>query len=421
MVNKLITLGRKKRIWLTGIILLALIGLSTFPVPGASWPRYDGAPWKKDVQTCGEGDWGNLWYEPSIIELPPDRIRVLPFAQQVTSWYLPTRKSLELAATLESCGLNVTQQRDLLLTLTPAPDGIGSLLTPPESLILSLSPDIRSRLYGVLGRSPQNDAQVSPFRFNGDATQDWLEGADLEAGVTTLIRSLIYRHGNTQYFSDMATLLNRYPSSAVYSNVFHVLSREATLVARVHVFPDDDVDALASYWGVPHREDEVRTLIKTLQGTEACRDVPVSMLLPPFARDRLYRYWHEGDPEFASCHYTAMNFLNENADGRFTNLTEVATTLARDYVEVTGNYRLGDIILLMKNANEAIHSCNFVADQIVFTRNGGNQAKPWMFTTLNALVDYYSYPDPVHIKVMRRRDLIPRFAAGNSQFHQMHN
>jgi hypothetical protein len=206
-------------------------------------------------------------------------------------------------------------------------------------------------------------------------------------------------------FSDLNLVLERYPSACVYSNLFSVLSRQSTLVARVRVLPEDDVDALARYWGVPHRETEVRTLMKTLQGTDTCRDVPVSMLLPGFARDRIYRYWHEGDPEFASCHYTAMNFLNEGADGRFTNLTEVAKTLANDYVEVRTDFKLGDVILLMKNEAEAIHSCNYIAGGIVFTRNGGSFAQPWMLTTLDALVDFYSYPDAVQVKVMRRRDL----------------
>ena len=257
----------------------------------------------------------------------------------------------------------------------------------------------------MLGHYAQNDAYVWPFRFSGDPSVDWFKGSDLDPKVIELVRSLVYHEGKSQMFSDLDLVLERYPSATVYSNLFCTLSRQSTLVARVRVLPGDDVDALAHYWGYPNREDEVRTLMKTDQGTDDCRDVPVSMLLPGFARDRIYRYWHEGDPEFASCHYTAFNFLNENADGRFTNLTEVAHTLERDYVEVKQDFRLGDVILLMKNETEAIHSCNYVAGGIVFTHNGGSFSQPWMLTTLDALVDFYSYPDPVHIKVMRRRDL----------------
>ena len=31
---------------------------------------------------------------------------------------------------------------------------------------------------------------------------------------------------------------------------------------------------------------------------------------------------------------------------------------------------------------------------------------PWMLTTLDALLDFYSWQEPVHLKIMRRRDLV---------------
>jgi len=289
--------------------------------------------------------------------------------------------------------------------MSPAPDGVGRLLHPSGDFLLSLSEPVRRKLYGILGKYSQNELCMWPFRFSGDASEDWFKGESLDAEVVDLVKSLMYHEGECEMFSDLNFVLERYPSMNVYSNLFAILTRQSTLVARVRVLPEDDVDALARYWGYPNRETEVRTLMKTLQGTDDCRDVPVSMLLPGFARDRIYRYWHEGDPEFANCHYTAMNFLNEKADGRFTNLTEVAHTLERDYVEVTKDFRLGDVVLLMKNENDAIHSCNYVAGGMVFTHNGGSFAQPWMLATLAAVVDFYSYPDPVQVKVMRRRDL----------------
>jgi len=44
-----------------------------------------------------------------------------------------------------------------------------------------------------------------------------------------------------------------------------------------------------------------------------------------------------------------------------------------------------------KSETELIHSCNYIADGIVFTRNGGSLEQPWMLTKLDAVVDYYSY------------------------------
>lgn len=383
-----------------GVVVVA------FGFDGLSTPFLHWTMGKPDFHSCETGAWGRLWYETSVIEIPPDRIQVEGIKPEPVKWYFAASSSAELVATLQACDLDASQIRDLVATLSPAVDGGGIILHPPEEFILSLSDSVRRKLYGFLGQNARNNAYVWPFRFCGTGKADWFEGANVDPKVVELVRSLIYHQGESQMFSDMDIVLKHYPSAAVYSNLFHVLSRESTLVARVRVMPEDDVDALARYWGVPNRQDDVRTLMKTLQGTENCRDVPVSMLLPGFAKNRIYRYWHQGDPDFASCHYTSMNFLNQHADAKYTNLTVVAKTLASDYVEVNRDFRLGDIVLLMKNENEAIHSCNYVAEGIVFTRNGGSFAQPWMLTKLEAVVDFYSYPDPVHVKVMRRRDLI---------------
>ena len=104
-----------------------------------------------------------------------------------------------------------------------------------------------------------------------------------------------------------------------------------------------------------------------------------------------------------------MNFFSDKPDARFTNLTEVARSLDQDYVEVKREFQLGDVILLMKTGSDAIHSCNYVADRLVFTKNGGSMAQPWILARLDDIVDFYSYPDPVvSVKIMRRRDLMNR-------------
>lgn len=364
------------------------------------------APRGKDTHMCAPGIWGRVWFERSLIEIPPDRIQIQSVNPKPVKWYIEANSSAELVAILRTCGLEEGQVQELLLTMVRATNGVGRILSPSTELVLSLGETVRLKLYTVLGRYSQNEAEAAPFRFSGATVSDWLDDAKVDPDVVKMVRTLIYHQGQSQMFSDMDLVLSRFPSVSVYSNLFMTLARESTLVARVRVMPGDDVDELARYWGAPNRESEVRTLLKTMQNTENCRNVPVSLLLPPFARDRIYRYWHAGDPDFANCHYTAMNFFNQVADARFTDLKEVAQTLARDYSEVQdGNYRLGDVILLMKSETEAIHSCNYVADRIVFTRNGGSMAQPWMLTTLDALVDFYSYPDPVRIKVMRRRDL----------------
>ena len=68
------------------------------------------------------------------------------------------------------------------------------------------------------------------------------------------------------------------------------------------------------------------------------------VLLPYFARDRLYRFQNREDPEGSTCHCSAMNFFNEAPDLRFTNTMEIFHSLKEDYVEVTEEFQLGDVV-----------------------------------------------------------------------------
>jgi hypothetical protein len=67
--------------------------------------------------------------------------------------------------------------------------------------------------------------------------------------------------------------------------------------------------------------------------------------------------------------------------------------------------RLGDVILFQRNATEAIHTCNYIADGIVFTKNGGALGHPWLFARLDDLMEFYNYPTPIKLSFLRRRDL----------------
>ena len=52
--------------------------------------------------------------------------------------------------------------------------------------------------------------------------------------------------------------------------------------------------------------------------------------------------------------------------------------------------RYGDLVFLVKANGDIIHSCVFLADDIVYTKNGGHFTAPWMLATIPDLVDNYS-------------------------------
>jgi len=359
------------------------------------------------ARQCVSGPWGHVRYLDSIIEAPAAYIKVASVPTGATSWFIDGLSPLALKQKLRACNLSEEQQAVLQNYAAPAPNGGGFMLQPPDDFIIGLAPRDRASLYSLLACSTQNIAQVVPFRFDLETKKDWFEGAHLDPGVEALVRQLVYRQNNMQLFSDLPLVLRRYPDPAVYASLFRALSREATVLAYLRIGPDDRLNDLAYYWGWPDRVEAVLTLLQTAQFAGRATDVSLALLLPPFVRDHLGQYPCAADPEFTSGHFTCMNFFSAQPDLRFTNLAEVARSLKQDYLEVTDpEYQLGDVILLEKKGEGVVHTCNYIADDLVFTKNGGSLVRPWLLVRLEDLVSFYSYPKPVTVRVLRRRDLI---------------
>jgi len=80
----------------------------------------------------------------------------------------------------------------------------------------------------------------------------------------------------------------------------------------------------------------------------------------------------------------------------------VEEVLHRDYVPVTGEPRFGDIILLTLPDGTSIHSANYIADGIVFTKNGPSLATPFLLSTLEDMLAFYPSGEGITLQYFRR-------------------
>ena len=151
-----------------------------------------------------------------------------------------------------------------------------------------------------------------------------------------------------------------------------------------------DTEAAVAYWGQGRRNEQVRPLLEALTREGANQSMDVTPLLPPLAQKHLYTYPHDGRGKFLDCRWTALNFLADVPDDRFLQDDEIFRTLQDDYASVPEHFALGDIILLRNRAGQVIHMCNYVADNIVFTKNGGDPSQPWMLSTLHDVINFYT-------------------------------
>jgi hypothetical protein len=183
-----------------------------------------------------------------------------------------------------------------------------------------------------------------------------------------------------------------------------------TLLVKLKIKPDSNIDQLVGYWDFDGRRKDMRTLFESLARVPGGCSVDLSHLLTTFARKRIYTFPPaSNDPLEArrDCHWTALNFFNDPPDDRFCDPETVRQTLDREYEKVTSEWRLGDVLVLFHPGGATLHSAVYLADDLVFTKNGGANTQPWIYMRMQDMLDYYAAcsppDDPPQIVALRRK------------------
>jgi len=101
------------------------------------------------------------------------------------------------------------------------------------------------------------------------------------------------------------------------------------------------------------------------------------------------------------CHWTTFNFSSDTPDNRFNDPGFAVQYIQKNYYQISAPSQYGDILLLMNN-NEIIHSAVFLADDLVFTKNGSDYRHPWMVMHIADLLATYPAnppPKPVYMRL----------------------
>ena len=89
------------------------------------------------------------------------------------------------------------------------------------------------------------------------------------------------------------------------------------------------------------------------------------------------------------CHWTSLNFFSLARQEYFLDTRLASQRVIERYFTVAPPYRFGDVLFFNNPASETIHSCVFIADDIVFTKNGENSLAPWILMRLGDVQDIY--------------------------------
>jgi hypothetical protein len=76
-----------------------------------------------------------------------------------------------------------------------------------------------------------------------------------------------------------------------------------------------------------------------------------------------------------------------------------------DYYRIYSGFQLGDLIVFMTGPSDIIHSCVYIADDVVFTKNGSRPSNPWMFMRLEDMKDFYPTETPLTVSFLRHKGI----------------
>lgn len=417
------------RAWLT---LLTVLGIAPWVALGVTLFRPTGGPRPPDAalssaapaQAAG-GPWGDLDITPITISPPIEYVPKNWGAIQASAWTFPDATAGDAERFLVSAGLPAADAARLRAGARSTPVVNGVSLLPDAGLVRSLSPDVRARIYLKLGelgvgvdrtRAPINFDQVTAYRYYGDSIDDWLGTSTLQPATRALVDPFIYRHDHFLYFADIEQVRPAIQDPAELQRLAKRLMRHETVLVRVRVGDPTHVDAITEYWGRGGRRTDIRPIIESIARTSVAIDDPstsidVSHLLPQLARQLLYRYPKVSAadmdrPLLANCLWTALNFFSAEPDPRYLDVPYALAHLRSDYFVVEDGYQLGDIVTFSDRDGTLIHAAVYLADDLVFSKNGTTPLAPWSILPLDHLKGHYAeYAGTWRITYFRRKDL----------------
>jgi len=389
---------------LSGMVLMALIHHLFFPRSGRVWSLAhspsQSCP-KKAVQP-----WGRLEYVPIALDRPEDYFTNAIEKPLQTRWVLRKASEQQVAELFSS--LNLTEPaRSFLLDPTHWQKVADSYqITPPAEVIINLPSEARGKLYTELAQDPENVPQRIPFTFRTDGFDDWFAECGLAKEKIELVRKLSYTKDDNLCFAD-ASVFGQVSTPAETTCLLKSLWRVSTFMLKVRIDPNTDIDALLNYWGKLGPARAYKPLLESMSRVAEGASINISYFLPSFARLRLYTYPPVADPQAVreDCFWSAMNFFNDKPDDRLFDPVFKDQTLLKEYKRVPENERrFGDLLMLIGPGQNALHMCVYLADEVVFTKNGANAIQPWVLMKVPEMLGIYQRLRPFQIVYYRQNN-----------------
>lgn len=348
---------------------------------------------------------GMMWpgeLERIRIELfpPPDFVKPESCLTAIEPWVLPGFTREDLVALLRENLIPDELQQSILASAQCTPG--RCVVTPSAEVVYALEPLTRLALYRLLADLPGNASKRTPFRFRPSEWSEFQRG--LSRTTIDLLQRLTVNERGWVLFWDSGALCQRMPDDDKVPFIKLVTKQESYLVMLV-LRKDTDLEPIIRYWTSAPRQKSYRVLLQSVKPTgDEVRRLDIVHLLSPFLRALAYTYPNPGDPNY-DCHWTTFNFFRDTPDDRYLDGEVVQREFSQYFEPIARDYaRYGDVVAIMNPQGVINHTAIFLAEDLVFSKNGNSLYSPWVVTTIDFLLRLYGDTPGTHAAFFRRRE-----------------
>ena len=356
---------------------------------------------------CAPGPWGEIEYHYIYLEASEQLVSHFALPSTRPRWSFPDTTSEELSALFDAARIPADW---IDVWLSPQclikESGVLHVLLPLEHLE-ALMPEQRAFLYAELAKSPHNDFHRDPVFITSGSVPDFLNHTGIAPEHARWFERMCYRRGKVLCFADIPALIGRASGAAEARRLFKLCSRTRAIIARLKVTPKTDCEALLAYWTDANRRKDMLPLLHSLMDMRHAGTIDLLHLLPPLARKLVNSYpplslgRHGRMPD---CHWSSLNFFSYDAEDCYLDSRLAASHVLENYEQVSEPYGYGDVLFFVDGPNGgSYHSCVYIADGLVFAKNGDNAANPWILTRLEDQKQVYLSGQSGRIQAYRRK------------------
>jgi len=364
---------------------------------------------EKEARLSNEGPWGQLETFEVLLEAPTDLIRASEPKSVRTRWFFGKVQGDAVAELIR----RIVRQEGVAEKLCDRDrwleDAEGVVVFPRTEDLVQIQKEARLALYAELAKIQENSFHVEPEILYGGSVEEWAKGAELTERTLDFIRAVSYRQGSMLQFSDTPALLGLLSTEKERMAVLRALSRTPSLVAKI-ALNSLSTEKLAAYWHKGFRLKDTSSFMASIKRHKDIERIDLLHLLPAGIRKILYTF---PDPSSSrsgylpDCHWSSLNFFNTQPLDRLADPVQATAYTLEKFTPVKPPYELGDVLFFTDaKTGDAYHSCAYLADDIVFTKNGRSPLQPWVLMHLDNVKELYDMHFCTKISAYRRKDMM---------------